>query len=219
MDSPREPALETVEPTTAPASAKVDLLWIPLGAGGHVVRFSGRLFEELSAWRERRPRRDLYHSALEVVVPEGRFVIEQTPIPDRRGRERGVVGEGPVGTRWAGRFRIFRYEIRRWQGGVIPDAYEAVAVVRVTDDLGLAQRILDLVPAVPTPVWGRDDMGAGEMWNSNSVVSWLPDRAGVDTDKIRPPENGRAPGWVAGLAVARRSRPNQRSQPLVGAER
>jgi hypothetical protein len=165
------------------------------------------------------PGGDLYHSALEVVVPEGRFVIEQTPIPDLLGQERGVVGQGPVGMRWAGRFRLFRYEIRRWQGGVIPDAGDAVATVRITDDLGLARRILDLVPSVPTPVWGRDEMGTGEMWNSNSVVSWLLDRAGIDADRIGPPENGRAPGWVAGLVVARRSHPGQPSRPLVGAER
>jgi hypothetical protein len=216
MESPPEPASMTVDITTVPASAKVDLLWIPLGAGGHVVQWNGKLYEALSAWRERRPRQDLYHSALEVAVPEGRFVIEQTPIPDRRGHERGVVGEGPVGTRWAERFRIFRYEIRRWQGGVIPDADEAVATVRVTDDLGCAQRILDLVPSVPTPVWGRDELGAGEMWNSNSMISWLLDRAGLDTDKIGPPDNGRAPGWVAGLVVARRSRPDRRTRPISG---
>ncbi len=30
-------------------SAEVDLYWIPLGAGQHVVRLSGRLFEAISA--------------------------------------------------------------------------------------------------------------------------------------------------------------------------
>jgi hypothetical protein len=25
--------------------------------------------------------------------------------------------------------------------------------------------------ALPTPVWGRDELDAGEMWNSNSVTS------------------------------------------------
>ena len=32
-----------------------------------------------------------------------------------------------------------------------------------------ARRLLDLVATVPTPVWGRDELDAGEMWNSNSV--------------------------------------------------
>jgi hypothetical protein len=45
-----------------------------------------------------------------VRVPEGRFVIEQAPIRDNNGKERGVVAEGAVGSRWAGRFRSFRYE-------------------------------------------------------------------------------------------------------------
>ena len=148
---------------------------------------------------------DLYHSALEVRVPEARYVIEMAPIRDANGAERGVVAEGAVGSRWAGRFRIFRYEVRRWRGGVIPDADEAVgSPVRLTDDPGSAQRVLDLVPEVPTPVWGRDELGAGEMWNSNSLTSWLIARSGLPTEAIHPPAGGRAPGWRAGLVVARR---------------
>ena len=143
-------------------------------------------------------------SALEVVVPDGRFVIESAPIRDQRGQERGVVAEGPVGTNWAGRFRLFRYEIRRWRGGTIPDASEAVSSpVRVANDLGRAQRVLDLVPSIPTPVWGRDELHTGDMWNSNSLISWLLVRAGVDTDPLQPPPGGRAPGWDSGLFVAR----------------
>ena len=134
----------------------VDLYWIPLGTGAQVVRASGRVFEWVSALVQRRPPRDLYHSALAVVVPQGRYVIEMTPIADLNGEERGVVAEGPVGTRWAGRIRLFRYEIRRWRKGVIPDAAQAISSpVRVTDDLGRARRILDLVPSVPTPVWAE----------------------------------------------------------------
>ena len=34
----------------APAAA-VDLIWIPLGAGGHCVRFNGRVFEALAGAR------------------------------------------------------------------------------------------------------------------------------------------------------------------------
>ena len=59
----------------------VDLYWIPLGSGAHVARVSGKLFETFGAFVHRRARCDLYHSALEVCVPEGRFVIEQAPVP------------------------------------------------------------------------------------------------------------------------------------------
>ena len=188
-----------------PVPGAVDLLWIPLGSGGHVVRWNGKAYEALMALLEHRPRCDLYHSALDVRVPEGRVVIESAPIRDDRGRERGVVAEGPVGTGWAGRFRLFRYEIRRWQGGTIPDANDAVASpARVVDDLGRARRILDLVPTVPTPVWGRDELRTGDMWNSNSLISWLLVRAGVDAEPIGFPSGGRAPGWHAGLVFARR---------------
>jgi hypothetical protein len=162
----------------------VELYWIPLGAGGYVVRLSGKLYEALKALVEHRPRLDLYHSALQIWLPEDRFVIECAAILNLRGKNARSWPGGPVGMSWLGRFRRFRYEIRRW-------------VVR-------AQRVLDLVPSVPTPVWGRDELRTGEMWNSNSLISWLLARAGIDTDGLEPPVGGRAPGWNAGLVVAGR---------------
>ena len=178
------------------------LSWIPLGAGHHVVRASGRVFEALCAAVQRRHAQALYHSALEIIVPDGRFAIEMAPIPDTHGHSRGVVAEGPVGTSWAGRFRVFRYEIRRWRNGVIPDAQHATSTVVVGVDVAGAERLLDLVPSVPTAVWGRDELDAGEMWNSNSVTSWLLARSRFDTSHLVPPAGGRAPGWRAGLIVA-----------------
>ena len=55
-----------------------ELYWLPLGAGGQSVRLKGRAYEALVAALQRRSRCDLYHSALVVYVPPGRFVIEQT---------------------------------------------------------------------------------------------------------------------------------------------
>jgi len=181
------------------------LYWLPLGAGGNFVRLNGKVYEAVAARIQQRPPSDLYHSALQVVVPEGRYVIEQTPVIDAHGSERGVVAEGPVGARWAGRFRIFRYEVRRWRDGVIPDVDEAVGGPhRLSSDLGDARRLRELVPQVPMLVWGRDEAGAGEMWNSNSIISWLIARTGLDADSITPPAGGRAPGWNAGIVVAAR---------------
>jgi len=183
----------------------VDLYWLPLGAGGHSVRHNGRVFEAVVARREKRPASSLFHSALIVRVPEAEFVIEMAPVRDGDGALRGVVSEGVVGSRWARPIRIFRYEIRCWPDGVIPDVDEAVdSPQRLTDDATLAQRVLELVPEVPTPVWGRDELGAGEMWNSNSLISWLIARSGLDVEAVHPPADGRAPGWDAGLVVARR---------------
>ncbi len=189
-------------------STGVDLYWLPLGAGGHSVRLNGRAYEALVAAAQRRRRCDLYHSALVVHVPGGRFVVEQTPVPAGPAAERGVVRDGPVGARWAGRWRLCRYEIRRWRDGVIADIDEAVASpCRVTDDAFAAQRLLELVPSVPPVVWGRDEAGTGEMWNSNSVVAWLIVSAGLDCGSAPLPAHGRAPGWDAGVEVALRSRP------------
>jgi hypothetical protein len=185
--------------------AGIDLYWLPLGAGGNFVRLNGRIYEAMKARLDRRPIFDLYHSGLQVFVPEGRYTIEQTPVVDGRGRERGVVAEGPVGARWAGRFRIFRYEMRRWRDGVIPDIAEAVdSPRRLSDDAADARRLLELVPQIPTLVWGRDELQTGEMWNSNSIIAWLIARTGLDVDSIKPPPGGRAPGWNAGLVVAAR---------------
>jgi hypothetical protein len=186
-------------------AASVDLYWLPLGAGGNSVRINGRIFEAAAALLERRNRRDLYHSALEVNLRRARFVIEMAPVWSDEAAERGVVAEGAVGARLAGRFRLFRYEVRRWREGVIPDISEAVeSPVRLTTDPAVAQRVLELTAQVPTPVWGRDELRAGEMWNSNSLTSWLITRCGLDAEPIHPPLGGRAPGWNAGIAVARR---------------
>ena len=49
--------------------ARIELWWLPLGAGGWFVRFNGRVYEALRALRERRRPLDLYYSALVVWVP------------------------------------------------------------------------------------------------------------------------------------------------------
>jgi hypothetical protein len=192
-------------PLGTPPESSVSLFWLPLGAGGHCVRFNGRIYEAAAARLGHRSACALYHSALEVRVPAGRFVVEQTPVPGNGGSDRGVVAGGAVGSRWVGHLRIFRYELHRWRDGVIADIAEAVESPRLlTTDPICAQRVLDLAPSVPALVWGRDELGTGEMWNSNSLISRLLERSGIDTESIYPPAGGRAPGWGAGLVVARR---------------
>jgi hypothetical protein len=183
----------------------VDLYWLPLGAGGRFVRSNGRLYEAVAARLQHRDRSDLYHSALEVRLAGDRYVIEQAPAWNLTAPERGVVCEGPVGAPWLGRSKLFRYEVRRWRNGVIPDRGEAVdSPRRLSSDPGRAQRVLDLVPGFPTATWGRDEQRTGEMWNSNSLIAWLLARSGHDTHAVVPPAHGRAPGWLAGLEVAAR---------------
>lgn len=190
--------------------ASVDLYWLPLGAGDarRIVRWSGRLFEALVAGHEHRERRDLYHSALAVRLNGSRFVIEMAPVWGNEEPDRGVAGEGPVGLSCLGHSRFFRYEVRRWLNGVIPDVTEAVASPRrLSADSDHARRVLELVPDFPTAAWGRDELRTGEMWNSNSLTSWLLARSGHDTGSVDPPPHGRAPGWSAGLVVAARGLP------------
>jgi hypothetical protein len=187
--------------------AWVDLYWLPVGAGGHVVRLNGRLYERLAARREHRPPLDLYHSGLMVSVDDVTYAVEMGPVWNVSDPHRGVLCEGPVASERLGRFRAFRYEVRCWPGGRIPDLAEAVASpVRTTDDPAQVAAVLDVLTEVPPLTWGRDELHAGEMWNSNSVVSWALARSGHDTAALRPPAGGRAPGWDAGLHLAGRQR-------------
>ncbi|MEV5965960.1 hypothetical protein AB0L70_29605 [Kribbella sp. NPDC051952] len=183
----------------------IELFWLPLGAGGRSVRWNGRVLETLASWRDHRSAADLYHSALQVHARGQRFVIEMTPVWSSDQADRGVVCEGPVGLAWLGRSRYFRYEVRCWQGGQIPDIAEAVAGSGwVSQDELRAASLIDLIPSVPPLVWGRDQLGAGDMWNSNSLTAWLLARTGHDLTTIHPPVGGRAPGWNAGLILATR---------------
>ena len=196
-------------PTGLPASdVAVDLYWLPLGAGGRVVRRCGRLFERVAALRQRRRPQELYHSALEVSLDCTRWVIEMAPVWSERSPARGVVQEGAVGVAWLGRSRLFRYEVRRWPGGRIPDVDEAVASpVRLSSDAGSAAAVLAVVADVPAFVWGRDELRCGDMWNSNSLIAWALACTGHGTAALAPPGDGRAPGWRAGLVLAQRGRP------------
>lgn len=185
--------------------AWVDLYWLPLGAGGRFVRANGRVYERWTSWREHRPPADLFHSGLMVHTGGVSYAVEMGPVWNVHDDGRGVVCEGPVGSTRLGRFRAFRYEVRCWPGGRIPDVAKAVdSPVRTTEDPAAVVRVLEVLELVPPLVWGRDELATGEMWNSNSVVAWALARTGHDMDAIRPPSGGRAPGWDAGLVLARR---------------
>ena len=127
--------------------AHVDLYWLPLGAGGHSVRMNGKVFEWFAARLEHRDRCDLYHSALQVCLPEARFVVEQAPVW-REEEQHGVVAEGAVGVRALGRLPLFRYEVRCWREGSIPDAsqssvdhaslFRSISMVRAASEWSIA---------------------------------------------------------------------------------
>ncbi len=131
------------------AMAGVRLYWIPLGAGQHVVRASGRVFEALTAWAQRRRRCALYHSALAGARRPLRDRDDTYPRSPRRAtrRRRHRTRRPQVG----GTPPRVRYEIHGWRGGTIRDEAEAAATVDVSVDEACARRILDLVALVPTP--------------------------------------------------------------------
>jgi hypothetical protein len=182
----------------------VDLYWLPLGAGGHSVRVNGLVFEAVAARLVHRAPRDLYHSALKIRAGGETYVVEMAPVWSEGSADRGVVGEGAVGSPLLGGMRMFRYEIRCWRDGRIPDIAEAVdSPQRLSEDPFVARRVVELVPHVPTLVWGRDESRTGDMWNSNSVTAWLLAQSGIAPGAVHMPAGGRAPGWAAGLALAR----------------
>lgn len=197
-------------PPAASSNSRIDLYWIPLGAGGSgFVRLNGRIYEAIMSRLEGRDPADLFHTALQVHVPEGRFVVETMwPSPDADTASRGVSVEGPVWGRPLARYRTFRYEVRSWRDGMLPDADDAVGGPQtVSRDLDQARRLLALVASVPALTWGRDQSRTGDMWNSNSVISWLLTTVGSPVGEITAPSGGRAPGWDAGIAVATARRP------------
>ena len=107
--------------------ASVWLYWIPVGASQHVVRRSARVFETLDARRHHRPKRTLYHAALEVQLDEGRWTVEMAPAwGGGPPRSHGVTATGPVGFRRLGASRLFRCEVRVWRDGAVPDLGYAV---------------------------------------------------------------------------------------------
>lgn len=186
--------------------ALITLYWLPLGAGGvRLVRWNGRLYEAIAAHLQHRESLDLYHSALQVRLGADCYAIEMAPVWRTDEPDRGVVAEGAVGLPQLGRSRLFRYEVRRWRNGSIPDVAEAVASPRcLSTDADQVRRVLDLVPSFPTMTWGRDELGTGDMWNSNSLISWLLARSGHPVGAIELPPRGRAPGWTAGMVIAAR---------------
>ncbi len=183
----------------------IDLYWLPLGAGGHFVRFNGRVYERVAAWRARRTPLDLYHAGLMLGLDSETYAVEMGPVWNVADKERGVLCEGPVWSAALGRFNVFRYEVRCWRGGRLPDVAEAVdSPVRTTDDPARAAALVKVLEQTPALVWGRDELGVGDMWNSNSLVAWALARTDHAMESIRVPTGGRAPGWDAGLALARR---------------
>ena len=201
----------------------IDLYWIPLGIGGSgFVRTLGRLYESTKARRDNRPPLAIYHTALRVRTPEGIYAVEMV-LPSRGGDygSRGVVLQGAVASAWLAAWRIFRYEVRRWRNGILlDDEPTVVGPQRLTDDPDQASRLLESMDFVPQLVWGRDQLETGEMWNSNSVISWLLVKAGLPIEAIQPPPGARAPGWDTGIVVATRGLPEPfdhstegRSQP------
>ncbi|MCW2829158.1 MAG: hypothetical protein JWQ67_2774 [Marmoricola sp.] len=209
------------ESTAGMSAAVVELFWLPLGAGPRrqLVRLSGRVYERLMACRESRPRQLLYHSALRVRLGNDDHVVEMAPVWSSRAAERGAVAWGPVGLPWLGRSRYFRYEVRCWLHGIIDDwAYAVQSPVNIPTDLPRARRLLELVPDFPTLTWGMDELGAGDMWNSNSLISWVLTVSGHDLSTIEPPHGGRAPGWSAGLTCAALTR-SSRDTAIASASR
>jgi hypothetical protein len=193
------------QPNKPMGSCFVDLYWIPVAAGtlSRFRHWSLACWEASAAILARRPRAKLYHSALKIGLPSGDiYTLELTPV--FAGETVPPLMTGPVGIRGADRIRIFRYQMRCHRSDRLPDEEWAVgAPVRLADDCATSERILRLAPTVPPYVWGLRAPRTKEMWTSDSAISWLLVRSGIDPDQVAMPPGGRAPGWFAGIQAAR----------------
>jgi hypothetical protein len=85
--------------------------------------------------------------------------------------------------------------------GRVFEAIEAARQHRQRCDLYHAALVVGLdfdrhtIEVAPSPDADEASRGA----------AWLIATAGLHTDQLRPPSRGRAPGWLAGLEVARRN--------------
>ncbi len=187
-------------PDTSPF---VDLYWLPVGAGTRtpVQRWSLAAWEACDAALHRRPRKNLYHSALKMRLASGEVrTLELTPafaFPDAR-----PAMSGPVGFPGADRVRFLRYQMTCLATERLPDEAWTIASQRLAADEGLGERILAHASEVPRHTWGWRVRGTSEMWTSDSAISWLLLRAGFDARALAVPAGGRAPGWRAGLELA-----------------
>jgi hypothetical protein len=183
---------------------RAELWWLPVGAGGHFVIHTSRWWELLQARHDHRPPQPLFHAALELFVGDRRYVIEMTPAWGQPAGSRGIIATGPVGLRVLGRLQLFRYEVRAWPDGILPDrSYAVDSPITIPLAAASAHAILENLLRVPTLTWGRNLPPTGDMWNSNSLISWLLTTTGIDATRLAPPTHGRAPGWAAGIAQAR----------------
>lgn len=195
------------------------LWWLPVGAGAptRLSQIGSGWWERIQARRGQREPQQLFHAALEVFTTDGRFIIEMAPEwSDPHIQVRGVIARGPVVFRFLGRSKLFRYEVRCWADGELSDREWAVGgPVTVSQDDAEANTLLNCIDDVPLLTWGRVVDPTEDMWNSNSVVSWLLVMTGIDASGLVPPAGGRAPGWAAGIAVAQGDsliRPRSREQ-------
>ena len=184
----------------------VDLYWIPLGAGGHSVRFNGRVFEAIEAARAAPAAlRPLPRGARRRARTASATRSRSRPRRTRDEASRGVVATGAVGSRYAAPAAPVSLRgpllARRVDPGSRLGASAGPAGSRRP---AVARRLLDAGRGRAHAGLGPRRAGAGEMWNSNSMIAWSLSAAGLPTAAIRAPAGGRAPGWDAGLVVARR---------------
>ena len=181
----------------------MELYWLPVGAGklSPPRKWSLWLWEAADAALHRRPRKQLLHAGLKIRTPDAvTRTIELMPdfLP---GSEAPAI-TGPVGVRWAGRWKYFRYRLACEAVERLPDEEFAVEPATLLGDGEVARRLLGLAAETPAFTWGRRAAGTHEMWTSDSAISWLLLRAGIALDGVAPPAYGRAPGWSAGVELA-----------------
>ena len=115
---------------------------------------------------------------------------------------------GSVGSTFAGRLRLFRYQLCLKECARLPDEEWTIRrAAAPSTDATAVHRLLQAAATVPAHVWGRRYTGTSEMWTSNSAVSWMLTRTGLDAAAIALPAGTRAPGWHAGLEASATAAP------------
>jgi hypothetical protein len=194
-------------------TAAADLHWIPLGAGGHCVRFNGRVFEAIEAARQHRPRRDLYHAALVIELEAIGTRSRSRPRRTRRGAPRrgghGRRREPP--RRLAAPVSLRGPPLARWvHRGPRRGGRQAPPAHQRPSGRPSAPRCRQHSPDAR--------VGARRARDRRDVAlelrGRLADRHRKFVDRRPPAATARSRSrWHAGLEVARRSEASSRSEP------
>ena len=77
--------------------------------------------------------------------------------------------------------------------------------IRLMSDGAHAQSSIEVLASASKLMLGRDELGAGPMWNFDSIAAWVLTRSQIDAEAVQPPSGGKTRGWSARIRASQQS--------------